>query len=338
MADNVHVVSRYIPWYSDEYRISSRAADRFRKSCFDMTPFEIRDELLKSVIDQDEACKKVAMMVYQHLHGHRFVGMLAGPTGSGKSFIADKLSDMFPGMIYIRDISNVTCDGWSGGKKVSSLFEGTVPFDEDLNRPSPIMFLDECDKMFAPKTSSARENVSEQVQGEFLTVIHGGTFRVKDEGSDGRYRVVNTGEMSFLFAGAFEKKADLIAAQDGGPVMGFGSKPVRSKSYSRELTMEDIHEAGCINELCGRIQRLVNLNPISEDTYVRILEDHDKGPVHDLEKEFGLRLEVTHERAEEIAHKAYSSGLGIRGIRNTLRAQIDDLMWEDLSARSLQIA
>ena len=331
MAENVHIVSRYIPWYSDEYRISSRAADRSRKNFCEMTPFEIRDELLKSVIDQDEACRKVAMMVYQHLHGHRFVGMLAGPTGSGKSFIADTLNDMFPGLIYIRDISNVTCDGWSGGKKVSSLFEGISGCYEESRGPAPIMFLDECDKMFAPKTSSARENVSEQVQGEFLTVIHGGSFRVKDE-------AVNTRRMSFLFAGAFEKKADLIAADDGGPAIGFGSSIVKNRSYSRELTMEDIHEAGCINELCGRIQRLVNLSPISEDTYVRILEDHDKGPVHDLEKEFGLRLEVTPERAEEIAHHAYSLGMGIRGIRNTLRAQIDDLMWEDLSARCLHIA
>ena len=120
------------------------------------------------------------MMVYQHLHGHRFVGMLAGPTGSGKSFIAEKLKDMFPGLVFIRDVSNVTCDGWSGGKKVSSLFTDVPVPDKNSGRIQPIIFLDECDKLFSPKINSGRENVSETVQGEFLTVIHGGELRIPD--------------------------------------------------------------------------------------------------------------------------------------------------------------
>ena len=337
MENKVYTVRRYIPWYSDEYRISSRAKGG-AADCYDMTPPEILEELKKSVIDQDEACRKVAMMVYQHLHGHRFVGMLAGPTGCGKSFIADKLSEMFPGLIYIRDVSNVTCDGWSGGKKVRSLFEGIEFPEKEEKRPWPILFLDECDKMVAPKRTSGGEVVSEQVQAEFLTVVHGTEIAVCTDRSAGRYRFIDTGKLSFMFAGAFEKRADQIAERESGPSLGFGSSLKRTKSYSRELTMEDVHEAGAINELCGRIQRLVNLNPITEETYYRILEDHRKGPVHELEEEFGIRLEISECRAEEIARAAYSSGLGIRGIRNILRENIDELMWEDLNAASYKIA
>ena len=337
MENKVYTVRRYIPWYSDEYRISSRASGA-GVNCYDMTPSEILDELKKSVIDQDEACKKVAMMVYQHLHGHRFVGMLAGPTGCGKSFIADKLSEMFPGLIYIRDVSNVTCDGWSGGKKVRSLFEGIDFPEKGETRAYPIIFLDECDKMVTPKRTSGGENVSEQVQAEFLTVVHGSEITVCTDRGAGKFRFIDTGKMSFMFAGAFEKRAGQIAENESGPVLGFGASSRKVKAYDRNLTMEDVHEAGCINELCGRIQRLVNLNPITEETYYRILEDHRKGPVHELEEEFGISLEISAGRAEEIARSAYSSGLGIRGIRNILRESIDELMWEDLNAASYKIA
>ena len=337
MESKVYTVQRYIPWYSDEYRISRRASDA-RGDCLNMTPGEILDELKKSVIDQDEACKKVAMMVYQHLHGHRFVGMLAGPTGCGKSFIADKLSEMYPGLIYVRDVSNVTCDGWSGGKKVAGLFEGIDIPGRESNRPMPILFLDECDKMFTPKHTSGGENVSEQVQGEFLTVLHGSEIRVRDDNAAGRFRFVDTGKISFMFAGAFEKKAGAIAESSSGPALGFGASLTKAKSYERELTMDDIQEAGCISEICGRVQRLVNLRPFSEEAFCRILEDHGRGPVHELEKEFGIQIEVSGERAEEIAHNAYTSGLGIRGIRNALREEIDDLMWEDINAASFKIA
>ncbi|MBP1584997.1 MAG: AAA family ATPase [Lachnospiraceae bacterium] len=337
---NIHVVQRYVPWYAGEYRISSRASGCSSSNYLDLTPVEIRDELVKVVIDQDEACRKVAMMVYQHLHGHRFVGMLAGPTGSGKSFIADRLKEMFPELVYIRDVSNVTCDGWSGGKKVSSIFADVNVPAPNSGRLQPIIFLDECDKMFTPKINTAHENVSESVQAEFLTVIHGGETLVPnpDAYSDRKLATINTSGISFMFAGAFEKTANGIAEKESGPMMGFGASLSGARSYDRELTMEDIHQAGCINELCGRIQRLVNLNPFSEEAYRRILDNHQKGPVHELEEEFGMPIIISSERCDELAHRAYSSGLGIRGIKNALRENIDDMLWSDCRIRSFEIA
>lgn len=336
--NNIHVVQRYVPWYSDDYRISSRSTVSGSHNYLALTPVQIRDELLKAVIDQDDACKKVAMMVYQHLHGHRFVGMLAGPTGSGKSFIAEKLKDMFPELVYIRDVSNVTCDGWSGGKKVSTLFSDVPVPDRNSGRIQPIIFLDECDKLFSPKINSGRENVSETVQAEFLTVIHGGELRVPDSDIDRRFSTIDTSGISFMFAGAFEKTAGQIAENESGSMLGFGSSLSKAKSYDRELTMEDIHEAGCINELCGRIHRLVNLNPFSEEAFRKILDDHVKGPVHELEEEFGMPIIISSERCDEIAHKAYSSGLGIRGMKNSIREYIYDMMWSDSRLKTFEIA
>ncbi len=187
-------------------------------------------------------------MMYQHLQGHRFVGLLAGPTGSGKSFIAESLKATFPDIVYIRDVSNLTCDGWKGDKKVSSLFrEVHNPYSYN-GKVYPLIFLDECDKLFSPHVSSAGENVSESIQSELLTVIHGGEVEFIEKPRDCMDRertvVVDTSHMSFLFAGAFERKARQIADKESGASMGFGASLVKLQSYNRDLKMEDVREAG----------------------------------------------------------------------------------------------
>ena len=328
----------YIPWYYDEYTGPARKNPMVR-DYLSMTPQDIKAALEMKVVNQEQACKAVAIMMYQHLHGHRFVGMLAGPTGSGKSFIAESLKEIFPDVVYIRDVSNVTCDGWRGGKKVGSLFAGVCNAFSYERRIYPVMFLDECDKMFAPKTNAGKENVSESVQFEFLSVIHGGTVGVYDDGSDKNVTsTIDTTHISFLFAGAFERKAMDIAEKESGSMMGFGASREKVFSYNRELTMEDVHEAGCITELCGRIQRLVPLTKFGEDEFRKMLDNTERGPVFELSQEFNMPITISNARKDEIAHEAYVSGLGIRGIKNRIRKYIDELTWEDCFAKELNIA
>ena len=103
--------SSYIPWYADEY--AEKTGSVFDSGDYlALRPQDIKKGLEETVVDQDEACMKVSVKMYHHLQGHRFVGILAGPTGSGKSFIAESLQRMFPDIVYLRDISNVTQDGW----------------------------------------------------------------------------------------------------------------------------------------------------------------------------------------------------------------------------------
>ena len=294
-----------------------------------LTPQDIKSLLEEKVINQDEALKKVSVMLYQHFRGHRFVGMLAGPTGSGKTYIAEAIRDAFPDITYIRDISNVTCDGWTGGKKVNTLFY-------DVRRPHPtqkhlrpIIFLDECDKMFKPRYSHS-ENVSEAVQSEFLSVIHGTEIRLdrKDERGRESSTYLDTSRMSFLFAGAFEKEADKIAAKESKSNFGFvESQNCRKEAYERKFTMDDVHNAGCIRELCGRIGKVITLNKLSEDDYIQMLNIKNRGPVHEMEKEFGISIKISFEKKLEIAHNAYVSNLGVRGMKNAIREYIDELTW-----------
>ena len=321
----------YVPWYSDDYRISLVAPRPKADPCF-MSPKDIYAEMLRTVVNQEEACRKISTMMYQHMHGHRFVGLIAGPTGSGKSFIAESLKRIYPDIVYIRDISNVTCDGWKGDKKVSTLFKDVL-IPQSEHRPYPVLFLDECDKMFSPKITSAGENVSETVQAEFLSVIHGTRMSIPD--GDG-YTTVDTSKCSFLFAGAFEKTAESIAGSE--PRLGFGASGGKAKAYDKELTMDDIHGAGCINELCGRIQRLVCLNPFGEGDYRKMLDMTGRGPVHELEEEFGMSIKISSDRKDAIAHTAYEKKLGIRGIKNILREEIDEIVWENCNAKVMEIA
>ena len=330
----------FIPWYAEEYQPGTPTAGSER-DYLALTPRDIKRELEKNVLNQDEACRKVAVMMYQHLHGHRFVGLLAGPTGSGKSFIADSLKSLFPDIVYLRDVSNVSCDGWKGNKKVSNLFDGVSEICRNGKTIRPLLFLDECDKMFSPKINSGQENVSESVQAEFLTVLQGGEVEVREKNDNGRdfRRTLYTGHMSFLFAGAFEKRARAVAAKESGSSFGFGSSSANKlSSYDLELTMEDVREAGCTAEFSGRIQKLICLQKFGEEDFRKMLDARDRGPVYEMEREFGIPITISDLKKQEIAHEAYVSGLGVRGMKNVIREYIDELTWINYRAKELEIA
>ena len=320
-----------LPWYSDEVDVAN-LKDRTINDYLSMTPQDIKRELEKSVVSQSEACKQVSLMMYQHLRGHRSVNLVAGPTGSGKSFITETLKDIFPDIVYIRDVSGVSMEGWTGNKKLCNLFQGVQP-KEGTHVIHPFMVFDECDKLFAPKISSSGEHVNENIQAEFLTAIQGTDVSLK-----GSSETVDTRPMSFLFAGAFEKRAKAIAEKETGCTIGFGATQKKVQSYSRDLTMEDVHEAGCIHEMCGRIQKIICLNKIGEDEYISILRNEGAGPIYELENEFDIKLILSDSKKEEIATNAVNSGLGIRSIKNQIRTYIDEAIWDDCNARKIEIA
>ncbi len=320
-------------WYSTEYIVPSNSGIA-PNDYLNLKPQEIYRMLTKHVIEQDEACKAVAIMMYQHLHGHRSVNILAGPTGSGKSFMTETLKDIFPDVVLLRNIADLTCDGWSGGKKVRSLFQDVSPV-QARNIFGKLMVLDEADKCFSPKTTSSGGMPSEDVQGELLAVIHGSALSLPN--SKDSSLSVDTRKMSFLFAGAFERQARKKAAAKSTGI-GFGASLEKAESYSEVITMEDIHAAGCINELCGRIGTIIPLNKITPDSYRRMLNTRDSGPLYELEKEFGIKFRISESAKDSICHTACSSELGVRSIKNQLRSYIDSAIWNDTDIQCIEIA
>ena len=181
--------------------------------------------------------------------------------------------------------------------------------------------------------------MSEVVQGEFLSIIHGGEVAIpeKDEHGVPYNRYLNTSKISFLFAGAFNKEASKIAEESSKTGFGFGSTSVNVEAYSRDLTMEDVQNAGCTRELCGRIGRLIPLKKLSEKDYLMMLKEHGRGPVYEMEQEFQIPINISSKMQIQIAHDAYVANLGVRGMKNTIREFIDKLTWEDCNRSSFDI-
>lgn len=334
--------AEYNPWYSDEYYYESdERVFQCKKDYMKLTPKEIKKMLEKKIIGQDEACRQIAIMMYQHIHGHKCVNLIAGPTGSGKSLITETLKELFPEIIYLREVSNLTQEGWNGNKKVNTLFDGVHDYVQASGTIAPLIVLDECDKLFNSKTSSAGENTSKFIQSELLSVIHGADVIVKDELSaeKNKKRMVDTRKMSFLFAGAFGDAAEDIAVRESGSSFGFGAVgEVKHEAYFREMTIKDINEAGCISELCGRINKVINLSPMSETAYMKMLNTHKSGPLREFEEEFGITFKLSKKIKDEIVHNAVESGLGVRGIKNQLRAYIDEAIWNDCDVNCIVVS
>ncbi len=315
-----------IPWYEDGF-VPEVSDGPSSQEYLNLTPKDIYNILTKHVLEQEEACRAVAIMMFLHLHGHRSTAILAGPTGSGKSFLAENLKRAFPDVVYLRSIADLTSDGWSGNKKVVNLFGGIESTYIPGTEISRLLFLDEADKCFQFKPSARGGVPSEDVQGELLSVIHGEEITVSPDKNTAI--TLDTSKFSFLFAGAFDKQQRDKAEESGG--IGFGLKVVKDAAYSAPITMEDIHQAGCISELCGRIGSVIQLTRIPADSYRKMLDTHQSGPIYELEREFGINIHISKCAKDEISHTAWRSKLGVRSIKNQLRSFIDDAIWEQAS-------
>lgn len=315
-----------IPWYEDGF-VPEVSDGPSSQEYLNLTPKDIYNILTKHVLEQEEACRTVSIMMFQHLHGHRSTAILAGPTGSGKSFLAENLKKSFPDVVFLRSIADLTSDGWSGNKKVVNLFGGIESTYIPGTEISRLLFLDEADKCFQFKPSARGGAPSEDIQGELLSVIHGEEITVSPDKNTAI--TLDTSKFSFLFAGAFDKQQKDKAEESAG--IGFGSKVVKDEAYSAPIGLEDIRKAGCISELLGRIGSVIQLNQIPADSYRRMLDTHQSGPIYELEHEFGIDIHISKNAKDEISHRAWQSKLGVRSIKNQLRTFIDDATWEQAS-------
>lgn len=312
-----------IPWYEAGY-IPDVSDKSSVNDYLKLTPKDIYKTLTKHVLEQEEACRAVSIMMFQHLHGHRGTAILAGPTGSGKSFLAENLKKIFPDVVFLRSIADLTSDGWSGNKKVVNLFGGIESTYIPGTEISRLLFLDEADKCFQFKPSARGGAPSEDVQGELLSVIHGEEITVSPDKNTAI--TLDTSKFSFLFAGAFDKQQKDKAEESGG--IGFGSKVVKDEAYNAPITLNDIRMAGCISELCGRIGSVIQLTRIPADSYRKMLDTHQSGPIYELEQEFKICFHISQSAKDEISHRAWQSKLGVRAIKNELRSYIDAATWE----------
>lgn len=302
------------PFYEPGYVPES---DRVAKiTSVDLTnPKSIYEYLSGSVYKQDKYCKDAAMILYNHVRGITSRNIVCGPAGCGKTLVWQTLKKVWP-KILILDASTMTKTGWKGNNNISDFLARV-----DCNDPNYIIVFDEFDKAVTPQRTSSGENVSETLQSEFLKLVEGGEFTVKEDKNE---RVVDTSLMSFIFCGSFAKKATEISEKHSSTGFGFGAVRHEEKSFTNELTLQDTIEFGVIPELASRTTRIINVRPLTLADYRYLITDHPASPLKKLERDYGMKLRLTKKRIDEIARTAYESGLGIRNVTAQLQRILDE--------------
>ena len=248
--------------------------------------------------------------------------MFIGPSGCGKTYIWRCLQELFPERIEIVDGSNITPDGWSGKKKWASLL-----LSEKFQRyRQTILVIDEADKMFMPKTNSQGENWSAIIQGEVLKMLEGTQVDL------GGGIWVNTSMISFIFCGAFSVKSEEIAEKKRGGSIGFVKSSREVKAYDMPIGRKHLHDFGIMTEILGRIRRIVNLKPMTEEDFFHLM-DAACSPVKKLEEEFGVEISLMPETCKKLIAEAAEDGEGIRGMENKLCVMLEDALYDEENRR-----
>ena len=277
----------------------------------------------KRIWKQNEAKRAASIIMFNCLHrGRRSNAMFIGPSGCGKTYIWRCLQELFPERIEIVDGSNITPDGWSGKKKWSNLLLS----EKFLEGRQTVLVIDEADKMFMPKTNSRGENWSEIIQGEVLKMLEG-TY--VDLGSGVR---VDTSMISFVFCGAFSVKSEEIAEKKRGGSIGFVKNNREVKAYDAPIERKHLHDFGIMTEILGRIRRIVNLKPMTEEDFFHMI-DAACSPVRKLEKEFGVEISLMPETCKKLVTEAAKDGEGVRGMENKLCVMLEDALYEEEDRR-----
>lgn len=326
-----------LPETGHEVKIPDEFEDEFYVDCADEfdddmsanydTPQKIYDYLNQHVWKQDAAKKAASIITYNCLRGVKNNAMYIGPTGCGKTHIWRCLKNIFPDMIEIVDGSCITQDGWKGSVKWRDLLSSPVM----LSGSPAILVIDEADKMLAPKYSHD-ENVSKGIQAEGLTMLEGTRVTVNDGPA---VREVDTSKISFVLCGAFSTKAQDVAEKSGGRHIGFGAVSDKPSPYEKALCEQDLLDFGVMPEFLGRIQRLVNLEPMTEEDYYQMTGSFD-AILQRIRQQYGAEIRLTPKKRRELAELAYSNGLGVRGMENKIRSLVDDALFEDCEQKCFE--
>ena len=318
-------------------------------------PKELLATLDEYVVGQDRAKRALAVAVYNHYKRVSFAEsrneedvdlqksniLMIGPTGSGKTFLAQTLAKTLDVPCAIADATSLTEAGYVGEDVENILLQLIQAADFNIERAEHgIIYVDEIDKIAkkGENVSITRDVSGEGVQQALLKIIEGTVASVPPQGGrkhpNQEMIQIDTKNILFIVGGAFDGIEDIVKKRLGEKVIGFGQnnrKIDENASYMQEIISEDIQKFGLIPEFIGRLPVVAALEQLTADDLVRILTE----PRNALVKQYqtllsydGVELEFDKDALQAIANKAIERKTGARGLRSIIEETMMDIMFE----------